>query len=165
MEAGVRRAAQTGVVGGFACVDFQATLVDGSFHERDSSSLAFELAAAAAAREAFAKAGPQVLEPVMAVEVVTPVEYLGDCIGDLHRRRGLAGLAEEGGAGRAGPAPQRQQEDEMKEPMDQNSASGTSPKAHPIDPAIREEILRKLHAVEAQHGVRVLYACESGSRG
>jgi elongation factor G len=81
--------AQTGVVGGFPCVDFQATLVDGSFHERDSSAMAFELAAAAAAREAFAKADPQVLEPVMAVEIVTPAEYLGDCIGDLHRRRGI----------------------------------------------------------------------------
>jgi elongation factor G len=89
VEAGIRRAAQTGVVGGFPCVDFQATLVDGSFHERDSSAMAFELAAAAAAREAFAKADPQVLEPVMAVEVVTPAEYLGDCIGDLHRRRGI----------------------------------------------------------------------------
>ena len=89
VEQGIRRAAQSGVVGGFACVDFQATLVDGSFHERDSSSMAFELAAAAAAREAFAKAEPQLLEPVMAVEVVTPVEYLGDCIGDLHRRRGV----------------------------------------------------------------------------
>lgn len=89
VEHGIRRAAQSGVVGGFPCVDFQATLVDGAFHERDSSSLAFELAAAAAAREAFAKAGPQLLEPVMAVEVVTPVEYLGDSIGDLHRRRGV----------------------------------------------------------------------------
>ena len=84
----MRRAAQSGVVGGFACVDFQATLLDGSFHERDSSAMAFELAAAAAAREAFAKAKPQLLEPVMAVEVVTPVEHLGDVIGDLHRRRG-----------------------------------------------------------------------------
>jgi elongation factor G len=88
VEQGVRRAAQSGVLGGFAAVDFRATLVDGGFHERDSSSMAFEHAAAAAAREAFAKAGPQLLEPVMAVEVVTPLEYLGDCLGDLHRRRG-----------------------------------------------------------------------------
>jgi elongation factor G len=88
VEQGIRRAAQSGVLGGFASVDFQATLLDGSFHERDSSSMAFEHAAAAAAREAFAKAGPQLLEPVMAVEVVTPLEYLGDCLGDLHRRRG-----------------------------------------------------------------------------
>lgn len=88
VEAGVRRAAQTGVVAGFSVVDFKATLVDGSFHERDSSSLAFELASAAAFREAASRAQPQLLEPVMAVEVITPAEYLGDCIGDLNRRRG-----------------------------------------------------------------------------
>jgi elongation factor G len=88
VEAGVRRAAQAGVLAGFPCVDFKATLVDGSFHERDSSTLAFELAASAAFREAAAKAGPVLLEPVMAVEVVTPADYLGDCLGDLHRRRG-----------------------------------------------------------------------------
>ncbi|HEY1393604.1 MAG TPA: elongation factor G, partial [Methylibium sp.] len=89
VEQGIRRAAQAGVLAGFPCVDFQATLVDGSFHERDSSTLAFELAAAAAFREAFLQAGPQMLEPVMSVEVLTPVDYLGDVIGDLHRRRGL----------------------------------------------------------------------------
>ncbi len=89
VEAGVRRAAQAGVLAGFPTVDFQATLVDGSFHERDSSTLAFELAAAAAFREAAAQAGPTLLEPVMAVEVVTPMDYLGDAIGDLHRRRGI----------------------------------------------------------------------------
>ncbi len=89
VEAGVRRAAQAGVVAGYPVVDFQATLVDGSFHERDSSTLAFELAAAAAFREAATQAGVQLLEPVMAVEVTTPVMYLGDCIGDLHRRRGI----------------------------------------------------------------------------
>lgn len=89
IEAGIVRAARTGVRAGFPTVDFVATLLDGSFHERDSSTLAFELAAAAAFREAAAQAGPTVLEPVMAVEVVTPAEYLGDCIGDLHRRRGV----------------------------------------------------------------------------
>lgn len=89
VEAGVRRAAQLGVLAGFPTVDFQATLVDGSFHERDSSALAFELAAAAALRDAVAKADPTLLEPVMAVEVVTPLDYLGDVIGDLHRRRGM----------------------------------------------------------------------------
>lgn len=89
VEAGIRRAAQSGVVAGFPCVDFMATLVDGSHHESDSSAMAFELAAAAAFREAAAKAAPQLLEPVMAVEVITPADYLGDCIGDLHRRRGM----------------------------------------------------------------------------
>lgn len=89
VEAGIRRAALAGVVAGYPAVDFAATLVDGSFHERDSSTLAFELAAMAAFREGFAKAAPQVLEPVMAVEVITPADYLGDAIGDLNRRRGL----------------------------------------------------------------------------
>ncbi|OWQ47780.1 elongation factor G [Roseateles noduli] len=89
VEAGIRRAALSGVIAGFPCVDFQVTLLDGGFHERDSSAMAFELAAANATREAFAKADAQLLEPVMAVEVVTPAESLGDCIGDLNRRRGL----------------------------------------------------------------------------
>jgi len=99
IEAGIRRAAQVGVAAGFPTVDFEATVVDGAFHERDSSSLAFELAAAAAFKEAAARAKPQVLEPVMAVEVITPTEHLGDVIGDLHRRRGhVQGQAPRGNA-------------------------------------------------------------------
>jgi elongation factor G len=99
IEAGIRRAAQVGVLAGFPTVDFEATVVDGGFHERDSSTLAFELAAAAAFREAAARATPQVLEPVMAVEVITPIEHLGDVIGDLHRRRGsVQGQAQRGNA-------------------------------------------------------------------
>ena len=89
VEAGIRRAALAGVVAGFPCVDFAATLLDGAFHERDSSTAAFEQAAAAALREAVLKAKPVVLEPVMAVEVITPIDHVGDCIGDLNRRRGL----------------------------------------------------------------------------
>ncbi len=89
VEAGVRRAAQVGAAAGFPVVDFVATLVDGAFHEKDSSALAFELAAAAAFREAASQAGPVVLEPVMDVEVVTPPDHLGDVIGDLMRRRGV----------------------------------------------------------------------------
>ncbi len=88
IEAGIRRAAQVGVAAGFPTVDFEATVLDGGFHERDSSSLAFELAAVAAFRAAAAHATPLVLEPVMAVEVITPIEHLGDVIGDLQRRRG-----------------------------------------------------------------------------
>ena len=88
VEAGIRRAAQAGPFAGYPLVDFEATLVDGSAHVRDSSALAFELAAAHALREAVLKAAPVVLEPVMAVEVVTPAEALGDVIGDLLRRRG-----------------------------------------------------------------------------
>jgi elongation factor G len=88
VEAGIRRAAEAGVLAGFPVVDFEATLVDGAFHEKDSSTLAFELAAVTAFREAARRAGAQVLEPVMAVEVITPTDYLGEVIGDLHRRRG-----------------------------------------------------------------------------
>jgi elongation factor G len=89
VEAGVKRAAQAGVLAGYPVVDFKVTLVDGSHHERDSSTLAFELATVAALREVLPQAGPVLLEPVMAVEVVTPLAYLGDVIGDLNRRRGL----------------------------------------------------------------------------
>lgn len=88
VEAGIRKAAQAGPFAGHPLVDFEAVLVDGSAHVRDSSALAFELAAAAALREAVLKAAPVVLEPVMAVEVITPAEALGDVIGDLLRRRG-----------------------------------------------------------------------------
>lgn len=88
VEHGIRRAAESGVLAGFPCVDLLATLEGGSYHEKDSSTIAFELAASAAFREAFGKAGPLVLEPIMAVEVVTPRLYVGDCIGDISRRRG-----------------------------------------------------------------------------
>ncbi len=99
VEAGVRRAAQSGVLAGFAVVDFEAVLLDGAFHERDSSTMAFELAAAHATRLVLSKAKPQLLEPVMDVEVVTPEDYLGACIGDLNRRRGaVTGQAQRSGA-------------------------------------------------------------------
>ena len=99
IEAGIRRAAQVGVAAGFPTVDFEATVLDGSFHERDSSSLAFELAAAHAFREGAARATPLVLEPIMAVEVITPIDHLGDVIGDLHRRRGnVQGQTQRGNA-------------------------------------------------------------------
>ncbi len=88
VEAGIRRAADAGPAAGYPAVDFRAVLQDGAFHERDSSAMVFELAAGHALREAFLKARPQLLEPVMAVEVITPTEYFGDVIGDLHRRRG-----------------------------------------------------------------------------
>jgi len=89
VEAGIRKAALSGPFAGHPLVDFEAVLVDGSAHVRDSSALAFELAAAAALREAVLQASPVVLEPLMAVEVITPAEHLGDVIGDLLRRRGL----------------------------------------------------------------------------
>ena len=78
----------TGVLAGYQCTDFKATLVDGAYHEVDSSSLAFEIAARAAFREGIAAASPKILEPIMAVEIVTPEEYMGDIIGDVNSRRG-----------------------------------------------------------------------------
>ena len=70
-------------------IDFKATLTDGKFHDVDSSVLAFEIAARAAFRELKEKGAPKLLEPIMAVEVVTPEEYLGSVIGDLNGRRGM----------------------------------------------------------------------------
>lgn len=99
VEAGVRRAAASGVVAGHAVVDFKATLEDGAFHERDSSAMAFELAAAAAFREAMREAGPVLIEPVMAVEALTPGDHVGDVIGDINRRRGLVRSQEQRGGG------------------------------------------------------------------
>ncbi len=88
VEKGLISAQETGVVAGFPTIDFKATLVDGAFHDVDSSVLAFEIAARAAFREGMAQAAPVLLEPVMKVEVVTPEEYMGDIIGDLNSRRG-----------------------------------------------------------------------------
>ena len=89
VETGIRRAAETGVIAEYPLVDFKATLLDGDYHEQDSSPFAFEIAASLAFKEAVKQAGPVLLEPVMSVEVTTPSDYLGDCIGDLNRRRGL----------------------------------------------------------------------------
>ena len=88
VEKGLLSAQETGVVAGFPMIDFKATLLDGAFHDVDSSVLAFEIAARAAFREGIAQAGPVLLEPVMKVEVITPEEYMGDIIGDLNSRRG-----------------------------------------------------------------------------
>jgi elongation factor G len=88
VEKGIKAAAQTGVLAGFPMVDIAVALIDGAYHEVDSSVMAFEIAARAAFRELAAKAGPVLLEPVMAVEAVTPEEYMGDIIGDLNSRRG-----------------------------------------------------------------------------
>ena len=88
VEKGIESAKGTGSIVGFPVIDFQAKLIDGAFHDVDSSVLAFEIAARAAFREAMQKAGPRLLEPMMAVEVVTPEEYMGDVIGDINSRRG-----------------------------------------------------------------------------
>ena len=88
VEKGLDGARETGTVAGFPVIDFRATLLDGAFHDVDSSVLAFEIASRAAFREGIVKAGPALLEPMMKVEVVTPDEYMGDVIGDLNSRRG-----------------------------------------------------------------------------
>ena len=88
VEKGLEGARTTGVLAGFPMVDFKATLLDGAYHDVDSSVLAFEIAARAAYREGIAKANPIILEPIMKVEVVTPEDYMGDIIGDINARRG-----------------------------------------------------------------------------
>ncbi|MBN2751583.1 MAG: elongation factor G [Rhodospirillaceae bacterium] len=88
VEKGLKSSLDNGVIAGFPVTDFTATLIDGAYHDVDSSVLAFEIAARAAFREGIAKAGPKLLEPIMNVEVVTPEEYMGDIIGDLNSRRG-----------------------------------------------------------------------------
>ena len=88
VEKGLNSAKENGVIAGFPCIDFKATLFDGAYHDVDSSVLAFEIAARAAFREGIPKCKPVLLEPVMKVEVVTPEEYMGDVIGDLNSRRG-----------------------------------------------------------------------------
>lgn len=79
---------ESGIVAGYPVIDFKATLIDGAFHDVDSSVLAFEIAGKSAFREGMPLASPKILEPVMKVEVVTPDEYMGDIIGDLNSRRG-----------------------------------------------------------------------------
>ncbi|HXF98281.1 MAG TPA: elongation factor G [Gaiellaceae bacterium] len=88
VDAGIQEAMSSGVLAGFPVVDVKVELVDGSYHEVDSSERAFKIAASIAFKEAMKRAKPKLLEPVMAVEVVTPDEYLGDVIGNLNSRRG-----------------------------------------------------------------------------
>jgi len=88
VESGIRGVAASGLLAGFPVIDFKASLYDGNSHDVDSSSMAFEVAARAAFREAASRLGLRLLEPIMKVEVVTPEEYLGDVIGDLSSRRG-----------------------------------------------------------------------------
>jgi elongation factor G len=88
IEKGVKEAVSKGVVAGFPLVDVKATVFDGSYHEVDSSEIAFKMAGSMAFVEAAKKARPVILEPMMAVEVTTPEEYMGDVIGDLSSKRG-----------------------------------------------------------------------------
>jgi len=99
VEKGLEASLSNGVVAGFPMIDFKATLVDGAYHDVDSSALAFEIAARASFREGLPKCGPVLLEPIMKVEVVTPEDYMGDVIGDLSSRRGqVTGMDSRGNA-------------------------------------------------------------------
>jgi elongation factor G len=89
VDHGIREAMESGVLAGYPMVDVKVTLVDGSYHDVDSSEMAFKIAGSMAIKEAARKAGVQLLEPVMDVEVVTPDDYMGDVMGDLSGRRGV----------------------------------------------------------------------------
>ena len=89
VEKGIKNQCETGVLAGFPTVDFKYTLVDGKYHDVDSSALAFEIAAKACFRDGMKKAAPIILEPIMDVEVTTPQDHVGDVVGDLNRRRGM----------------------------------------------------------------------------
>ncbi|MBM3096527.1 elongation factor G [Gluconobacter cerinus] len=98
VEKGIRMQSTTGVLAGFPTVDFQFTLLDGKYHDVDSSALAFEIAAKACFREGMKNAGPVILEPIMDVEITTPNDHVGDVVGDLNRRRGIIQSQETSGS-------------------------------------------------------------------
>jgi elongation factor G len=93
---GFQKSMVKGVLAGYPCLDFKVTLLDGGYHPVDSSAVAYELAAGAAYRQTMPKAGPQMMEPIMRVDVYTPDDYVGDVIGDLNRRRGMIKSQEAG---------------------------------------------------------------------
>jgi elongation factor G len=88
VEAGMKEALEGGILAGYPMSDLKVTLYDGSYHDVDSSEMAFKIAGSLAVKEAARRAKPVLLEPIMAVEVVVPEEYMGDVIGDLNSRRG-----------------------------------------------------------------------------
>jgi len=100
IERGIKEASENGVIGGYPLIDFKATLLDGSYHEVDSSEIAFKIAAMNAFREGAKKANPVLLEPIMALEVITPDEYMGEIIKDLSSRRGKVTGIENGTNGK-----------------------------------------------------------------
>lgn len=96
--AGIEEAAQCGILGGFPVLGVKATVYDGSYHDVDSSEMAFKIAGSMAFKEAMQKAGAIILEPIMRVEVTTPEDYMGDVIGDINSRRGrIEGMDDVGG--------------------------------------------------------------------
>ena len=101
VDKGIQEACQTGVIAGYPVVDVKITLFDGSYHDVDSSEMAFKIAGSMGFKEGFKRARPVLLEPIMKVEVVTPEEYSGDVIGDLNRRRGQIQGMDESPAGKS----------------------------------------------------------------
>ena len=91
VDAGIQGAMKTGVLAGYPVVDVKVSLIDGSYHEVDSSEMAFQIAGSMAFKEAIRKADPCIMEPIMKVAVVVPDDYIGNVIGDLNSRRGLVG--------------------------------------------------------------------------
>ncbi len=100
IEKGVKEQMQNGVIAGYPVVDVKVTVFDGSYHEVDSNEMAFKIAASQCFKEGAKKAGAVLLEPIMAVEVVTPEDYMGDVVGDLNRRRGIIQGMDENPAGK-----------------------------------------------------------------
>ena len=99
VDQGIREASQAGIIGGYPTINFRARIVDGSYHDVDSNEMAFKIAGSMAFKNAMAKAAPQVLEPMMKVEVTVPEEYMGDVIGDINSRRGrIEGMSDRAGA-------------------------------------------------------------------
>ena len=99
IEKGFEGMMESGVLAGFPCIDVKITLMDGAYHAVDSSAIAFELAARGAFRQSMPQAGPQLIEPVMKVDVFTPDDHVGDVIGDLNRRRGMIKSQDSSGTG------------------------------------------------------------------
>jgi elongation factor G len=100
VDKGIQEQLQNGVIAGYPVVDVKVTLFDGSFHEVDSSEMAFKIAGSMCFRQGALRAKPVLLEPIMSVEVVTPEDYMGDVMGDLNRRRGMVQGMEDSPAGK-----------------------------------------------------------------
>ena len=100
VDKGCQEQMEAGVIAGYPLVDVKVTLYDGSFHDVDSSEIAFKVAGSMAFKEGALKANPVLLEPIMSLEVVTPEDYMGDVVGDLNRRRGVVGGMDDGPSGK-----------------------------------------------------------------
>jgi len=100
VDKGIQEQLANGVLAGYPFVDVKVTLFDGSYHDVDSSEMAFKIAGSMAFKQGVMKANPALLEPIMSVEVVTPEDYMGDVMGDLSRRRGMVQGMDESPAGK-----------------------------------------------------------------